>query len=462
MKTELLAWLINATVATSIACAAVLLLRKPMRRWLGAEIAYRLWIVLPLAAFAAFLSLPRTTPVEGAELKVPVVSTPATVIVRVTTSLGSVNADRWLLAIWLLGVCALLVVLIWQQRRFVARLRLHKSGDGSWRSGIVDVAPAVLGLLRQRLVLPESFENEYSDEEQRLVLAHERMHQQRHDPWALATCALMRALFWFNPLVHAAAGRFRRDVELACDSAVLRAHPGSRRRYAAALFKSHIADGAIPVGCLWHQTPPMKERIMLLKRALPVRHARLAGAILLSMVALGTTGIAMAGHDVALDAASALAVTLPAQIAATPPLPPAQPAVADLGGSPAPSAQPTNAEVDTPPAAPAVAQISAPSVPPARAVHTRHVRLATASTSPAPALPAVSVAAIAPQPLAPPPMLAITRVALALAPIDTAVVTNNNGHYTIDMVYVDRVERAANEQGVKVIWLHPPEKRDSH
>lgn len=202
---------------------------------------------------------------------------------------------------------------------------------------------------------------------------------------------------------------------------------------------------------------------MLLKRALPVRHARLAGAILLSMVALGTTGIAMAGHDVALDAASALAATLPAQLTSTPPPPPAQPAVADVGGSPAPSAQPTNAEVDAPPAPPAIAQISAPSVPPARAVHTRHVQLATASTPPVPAPPAVSVATIAPEPLvAPPPVLAVTRVALAVAPLDIAVATNNDGHFMIDAAYVDKVERAADAQGVKVIWLHPPEKRNSN
>jgi len=396
---------------------------------------------------------------------VPVVSTPATVIVRVTTRLGSVNADRWLLAIWLLGACALLVVLIWQQRRFVARLRLHKSGDGSWRSDIADVAPAVLGVLRQRLVLPECFETEYSDEEQRLVLAHERMHQQRHDPWALATCAAMRTLFWFNPIMHFAAARFRRDIEMACDSAVLRAHPGSRRRYAAALFKSHVAEGAIPVGCLWHQTPPVKERILLLKHALPARHARLAGAIMLSMVALGTTGIAVAGHDAALDAASALAVTLPAQIMATPPPLPAQPTAADAGGSPAPSAQPTIAEMDAPPAPPAIAQIRARSELPARAVHTRHVRIATASTLPVPAPAAVSVAAIAPEPLAPPPALTITRVALALAPIDTTVATNSINspvHYTIDTAYIDRVERADNLHGVKVIWVHPPEKRSSN
>ncbi len=308
MKTELLAWLINATVATSLAGVAVLLLRMPLQRWLGAEIAYRLWIVLPLAALAACFSMPQPAPEATLAAPVTFAAAPA-VVVRVTSSLRSMDADRWLLAIWMLGACALLAVLVRQQRRFVARLRLRRGDDGSWRSGMSDAAPAVLGVLRQKLVLPERFESDYSNEEQQLVIAHERMHQLRRDPWALAVCALLRTLFWFNPIVQFAAMRFRRDVEMACDAAVLRMHPGSRQRYATALLKTQIAEHFVPVGCLWHHTPPMKERIMLLKHALPMRRARLAGAILVSAAALGTAGFAMAGHDSAWSTANALAAS---------------------------------------------------------------------------------------------------------------------------------------------------------
>jgi beta-lactamase regulating signal transducer with metallopeptidase domain len=309
--TQLLAWLINATVATSVATLAILLLRKPLQRWLGAQIAYRLWIALPLATIAACFSLPHADPA----MVLPAQAAPATasaVVVQVTQTLRSVDADRWLLAVWLLGAFALVLVFAWQQRRFVARLRLRERGDGSWRSATDDASPAVLGVLRQKLVLPERFETDYSDDEQRLVLAHERMHQQRRDPWALAACASLRSVFWFNPLLHVAAKSFRRDVELACDAAVLRAHPGSIRRYADALLKTHLAGHALPVGCLWHDTPPMKERIMLLKNALPARSARLAGAILVCLAACGATGLALAGHDTATAAAGALAaVTAP-------------------------------------------------------------------------------------------------------------------------------------------------------
>ena len=306
MTTELLAWLIDATLATSLAAIAVLLLRKPLQLWLGAEIAYRMWIVIPLATIGAGFSLPQPTPAVQGMASVATVSA-SPIVVSVVSSVSSVASDRWLLAAWLIGACALLTVFFWQQRRFIARLRLRKDEHGVWRSGIADAMPSVLGVLRQKLVLPANFEADYSVEEQHLVLAHERMHQQRRDPWALALCALLRTLFWFNPILQFAAIRFRRDIELACDAAVLRTQQVSRQRYAAALLKAHIAEGALPVGCLWNQTPPMKERIMLLKQAVPARTARLVGAILVALAAIGATGLALAGHDSAKQTADALA-----------------------------------------------------------------------------------------------------------------------------------------------------------
>lgn len=310
MKTELLAWLINATVATSLASIAVLLMRKPLQRRLGAEIAYRLWIVMPLATLFAAFSLPRTVPVAAAAAQTAAAATATpSILVRVNAALAGSAADRWLIATWLLGACALSCVLVWQQRRFVSRLKLRRDGAGIWRSSMRDAAPAVLGLLRPRLVLPEGFESDYDVEERRLVIAHERMHQRRRDPLALAVCAGMRTLFWFNPIVHVAATRFRRDIESACDAAVLRANPGSRRRYADALLKTQIATGALPVGCLWHHTPPLKERIMLLKNAIPARRAHVAGAILVALAALGIAGFAMAEHDASRRTADALAAS---------------------------------------------------------------------------------------------------------------------------------------------------------
>jgi bla regulator protein BlaR1 len=310
MKTELLAWLINATIATSLASISVLLLRRILQRWLGAEIAYRLWMVVPLAAIVAVFSPPQFAPAPTAVVGTSFAVAPAIQVFTQRAWIAS-NADLWLLGAWAIGLFALVALLIWQQQRYVARMRLRPRADGSWRSGSIDAAPALLGLLRPRLVLPEAFENDFSDDEQRLVIAHERMHQQRRDPWALAICAALRVLFWFNPLLHVAAGCFRRDMEFACDAAVLRRYPDQRRLYAAALLKTQLAGSALPIGCLWHHMPPMKERIMLLKLAKPLRRHAWIGIVLIACAAVGISGIALAGHDAAAKAADALAAPTP-------------------------------------------------------------------------------------------------------------------------------------------------------
>ena len=318
MKTELLAWLINASGATSLAIVAVLGLRKRVQRWPGAEIAYRLWMVVPLAAIVALFSPPRLAPAPTSIAGTRFTSEAAIQVITQRAWIAS-NADLWLLGAWATGLFALIALLVWQQRRYVARMRLQPRGDGSWRSGSLDAAPALLGLLRPRLVLPEAFEADYSDAEQRLVIAHERMHQQRRDPWALAMCAALRALFWFNPLLHFAAGCFRRDLEFACDAAVLRRYPDQRRLYAAALLKTQLVGSALPIGCLWQHIPPMKERLMLLKRTSPTRHAQWIGVALIVCAAAGISGIALAGHDSAAKAAGALATPAPSPVAAQPP-----------------------------------------------------------------------------------------------------------------------------------------------
>lgn len=307
MSTELLAWLFAATAATTAATLAVLLLRRPLQRLLGAEIAYRLWLVVPLAALAAAFSLPRTVSMvtDAAAGKVP---TAASVMVSVAAAVRGIAADRWLLAIWLLGAGVVLAMLVLQQRHYHARLRLRRGERGLWRADADDAVPAVLGVLRQKLVLPATFERDYSAEEQRLVLAHERMHQRRRDPWALALCAVVRVLFWFNPIVHWAARCFRRDLELACDAAVLRTQSASRQCYATALLKAHVTAGALPMGCSWNPLPPMKERIMLLSHVRPSRRTRIAGAIVIALAAIATTGFALAAHEPARHGAAALAV----------------------------------------------------------------------------------------------------------------------------------------------------------
>ena len=100
-------------------------------------------------------------------------------------------------------------------------------------------SPALTGLLRPRILLPEGVEGE----RRAFALAHEAMHARRRDLWSKALLLWVCALHWFNPLVWLLRRAAERDMEIACDAAVLAGRDGEwRRRYGAALLSF------VPVG----------------------------------------------------------------------------------------------------------------------------------------------------------------------------------------------------------------------
>src|SRR3546814_11058144 len=66
-QADLFRWLLESTCASSAAIVLVLLLRRPLRATFGANAAYLLWLLPPLAVLAASLPapvvhVPRTDP----------------------------------------------------------------------------------------------------------------------------------------------------------------------------------------------------------------------------------------------------------------------------------------------------------------------------------------------------------------------------------------------------------------
>ena len=76
------------------------------------------------------------------------------------------------------------------------------------------------GLLRPRVLLPVGAQT-WPDERIRVVLGHELAHVRRGDWAAQMAAELLRAVYWFNPLVWIASARLRHESEQACDDAVL-------------------------------------------------------------------------------------------------------------------------------------------------------------------------------------------------------------------------------------------------
>ena len=274
--------LAEITAASTIAILIVAAVRKPIRRIAGARIAYWLWFVVPTNALAPWFpaasrtAQPFTQSLAGSLAGIaqpPLVTT-------VAGGHSGVSYAVMALVIWASGVFLMVIWLFHRQQVFMRSLGHMRAGaDGVLRSDYV-AAPMLIGTWRPRVVVPADFEARYHDEDRALMLAHERAHLERGDALVNSVVTASVCLFWFNPLMYWAAGRFRFDQELACDALVLTRSETNKKRYADALLQAQLVSESArsaPVGCYWRSAHPLKERITMLGLRSPGLSRRLSG-----------------------------------------------------------------------------------------------------------------------------------------------------------------------------------------
>ncbi len=294
MSADILPIVLRATLTASAAIIVVLLLRRTLRAVFGAEIAYASWLLVPVAALAAFLPARRmfvhTSAVNDAAAPVTQASEAAQAMATNTpdiaavaqTALSNIEPTPLLLIIWLAGVALSISFLLLGHRRFM------RNADAA--------GPAVVGVTNPRIVLPRDFEQRYTPEERELVIAHERAHIAAFDAQINAVAALAQCLNWFNPLFYAARAALRVDQELACDARVMARHGAAKRVYAEAMLKTQLAAQYAPLGCQWPPvgSKPLKERIAMLARPRPTPLRFALGAALCATATLTAGTLAWA------------------------------------------------------------------------------------------------------------------------------------------------------------------------
>lgn len=138
------------------------------------------------------------------------------------------TAAELLTILWLAGVAGMAVWFLVTNLRFwrtLRRTRTPYAVEGC-RYPVYLVAeglpsPCLFGLLRPAIYLTPAAVA--SPDRLRHVLAHETAHARHLDPlWSLLRCVCL-AVYWFDPLVWAAAAVSKTDGELACDEAAIRA-----------------------------------------------------------------------------------------------------------------------------------------------------------------------------------------------------------------------------------------------
>ena len=251
--------LVNRSITTGWLVLAVLALRLLLRRapksvlcamWglVGLRLLCPVSIESPLSLIPSVQTLPETV-LTAAQ---PEIYSGVAVIDRVvnpvlTNTLAaapgeSVNPAQVLAGmlpwIWLLGMVGMLGYALFTtlrlRRRVATAVRLEQ---GVKQSEYVKT-PFVLGLIHPTIYLP--FHMESADAVH--VLAHERAHIRRGDPWWKMLGFVLLAIYWFHPLMWVAYFFLCRDMEAACDEAVIRGlSREGRQGYAAALLRLSAA-----------------------------------------------------------------------------------------------------------------------------------------------------------------------------------------------------------------------------
>jgi beta-lactamase regulating signal transducer with metallopeptidase domain len=144
--------------------------------------------------------------------------------------------------VWLAGMAALILYAVVSYGSLLRKVRVCLPLRGSAYLCDNIQTPFILGIVQPRIYLPSSL----AEAEQTAVLAHEAAHLRRRDHWWKPLGFLLLAVYWFNPLCWLAYILLCRDIELACDEAVIRSLlPDGRIAYSEALLACSLPHSPV-------------------------------------------------------------------------------------------------------------------------------------------------------------------------------------------------------------------------
>jgi beta-lactamase regulating signal transducer with metallopeptidase domain len=196
---------------------------------------------------------------------------------------------RWLAGIWIAGVGICLGLLAVGLARLSWLASRAQPPAARWLELAAQIAaeydfrrpvrlfqsshPSLLatwGWRRPAIILPAAAAR-WSDDVARVVLCHELAHIRRADWLAQMIGELLRAAYWFNPLVWIACARLRLESERACDDEVL------NRGVEGSVYATHLVALARDLGGrrAWVPAPAMARPSTLHRRVTAMLNDRL-------------------------------------------------------------------------------------------------------------------------------------------------------------------------------------------
>jgi beta-lactamase regulating signal transducer with metallopeptidase domain len=273
----LLAWLLRTTWQAGILIGLVLLLQRVLGRRLGVRGRYCLWLLVllrlalpgtlqsPVSVYNVLPSAPLRgyeasgAPTRGAWASVPTTGSPAVptpeppgsdVFVPLVEATAA-QRGQWprlparvtilLSLVWLAGAASLAGCILASNLRLRRMVRRSRPVTDHGLQDLLDEcrhllgvrarprvittdeigSPALLGLWRPYLLLPQETLAGMDPVELRHIFLHELAHLKRRDILISHIASGLHVLHWFNPLVTLGLRRMWADRELACDALAL-------------------------------------------------------------------------------------------------------------------------------------------------------------------------------------------------------------------------------------------------
>lgn len=236
--------------------------------------------------------IPQMNPVSGGVGQVMKVIVPA------------VASRSWLELLWLgvMGACALffIVAYIRCRREFRMSLPVEHEIATRWlqehplrrpvaiRMNERIKAPLTYGIIRPVILFPKK--TDWTDETQlQYVLAHEFTHIRQFDTLKKLVLTAALCVHWFNPLVWVMVVLANRDMELACDEAVVRSFgETTKSAYALTLIGLEEKKGRLFPLATHFSKNAIEERIVSIMK---IKKTSLAGMVLALALVAGTTTV---------------------------------------------------------------------------------------------------------------------------------------------------------------------------
>lgn len=362
-------WLLDTIVWTAALIALVLVLRRPVARWFGPQVAYSLWLLPILRVVLPPIELPAwMAPTQDALPATPLAAASASegeqFVLTLDAEPVATASESWFASLplteiavgaWLIGAA----VFLYSRLNGYAQMRAEMLANGRevGRQGKVRFietpatnSPLAFGVSDKVIALPKGFLAHHDREARDLALAHELAHHEGHDLLVNFLAQPLFAMHWFNPLGRLGWLALRRDQEAACDARVVEGRGAATRATYATVIASFAAGPnaalAAPMACPVLGDKSIIQRLRSLNMNDLSARRRLAGRGLMAaaLVALPlTASISYAASD-----------AMPA-----PPAPPAAPAAPNAPVPPAPPVPPAAPDAPLPPLAPVAFQSSA-------------------------------------------------------------------------------------------------------